>query len=225
MPTIKKLLILTAYLISLISFAQQTGRFESEIQKFEAEDSTTGYQEDFILFTGSSSIRLWKSLTSDMEGLSVLNRGFGGATLEEMNVYWNRIAGEHKPDLVVLYCGENDIAENATAGQVMDRFTKFMKLYTSSFPSTPLIYIAMKPSLARWNLWEEYQEADSQISAIISQSENATFIDLSPSMLKKNGTLKKNIFIQDGLHMNTKGYEGWTTMLRPIIEAKLSTQN
>lgn len=210
--------------LSLLLIAQDPNRFEPEILAFEKEDEQNGYQEDFILFTGSSSIRLWHSIEKDMKGFDFLNRGFGGSTLQALNKDWSRIAGEHQPDIVVLYCGENDISEGASVSETVEEFERFLGLYQNTYAQTLLIYIAMKPSQARWHLWPQYQEADRHIQKILSTTDNATFIDHSSSMLKK-GTLKEDIFIEDGLHMNKKGYKGWKKQLRPVLKAQLKALN
>ena len=204
-----------------LSFCQKD-RFEPEIRAFEKQDSVNGYKNDFVLLTGSSSIRLWHSMEADLKGLDVLNRGFGGSTLKALNKDWNRIAGEHQPDVVVLYCGENDIAEGATVEETVAEFNRFLDQYFKTYPDIPLIYVAMKPSLSRWHLWEAYQRADQEIKKVISEQENITFVDLSPSMFDDQGELKKDIFIEDGLHMNALGYDGWAGRLLPLIQSKVS---
>ncbi len=203
-------------------YAQEVNEFEDEIVAFEKADEANGYQEDFILFTGSSSIRLWKTLEQDMEGLDVLNRGFGGAKLSELNLYWERIIGAHEPKLVVLYCGENDINADVSVEETVSRFKKFQKKYKKSLKKTPLIYIAMKPSPSRWDKWDEFQSADQKIKEMVSKKKNQTFIDLSTSMLNEAGRPKPKIFVSDSLHMNEVGYQGWTEKLRPIIENSLN---
>ena len=211
-----------AFLVFSYTSKGQTSRFEDEILAFKAQDQELGYQTDFILFTGSSSIRLWHSLEQDMEGLKVLNRGFGGATLRELNMHWKVIAGEHNPDLVVLYCGENDLSEGATATETLHHFVSFLSHYRDTYPKVPLAYIAMKPSLSRWHLWEKFQEVDSLIKHRLQNDPNVTFVDLSPTMLDDDGLLKPEIFEPDSLHMNALGYKGWTSILRPLIEKSVT---
>ena len=203
------------------SSCSTTNRFEEEIATFEKQDRQEGYQNDFVLFTGSSSIRLWKTLESDMEGLNVLNRGFGGATLRELNMHWSRIAGKHQPALVVLYCGENDIAEGASVEETLEHFHSYMEKYRNTYAEVPLIYIAMKPSPSRMAFWADYQEADELIKAIIEDLPNTYFIDLGSTMYNEAGKLKPEIFEADSLHMNALGYQGWTEKLRPLMEVNL----
>lgn len=194
--------------------------FESEIVAFERADKANGYQEDFLLFTGSSSIRLWSNLDEHMKGYDVLNRGFGGATLSDLNRHWERITAGHNPKLVVVYCGENDIASGRTVAATVAEFELFLKKFDKTFPDTKLIYVAMKPSPSRWSLWPKFREADKQIEALIAKKDLAYYIDLSESMVKNGQPLQK-LFIEDDLHMNGKGYKRWKKHLKPFIKSVL----
>ncbi|MEM6642075.1 MAG: GDSL-type esterase/lipase family protein [Bacteroidota bacterium] len=186
-----------------ILVAQKAGRFDDEIAAFEKQDELYGFQRDFILFTGSSTIRLWENLKKDLREYTVLNRGFGGATLKDLNQYWNRIASKHLPSLVVVYCGENDLAEGANVEQTVIEFKNFLARYLQRYPHTPLIYIAMKPSPARMELWELYQETDRKIASTLENYPSLHFVDFSSSMFEKD-KLRSEIFTSDSLHMNKK---------------------
>jgi len=193
-------------------------RFESEIKSFEAQDKQNGYFKNCILFTGSSSIRKWTSLSQDMKDLPVLNRGFGGSTIPEVLYYANRYIFQQAPQIIVFYCGENDIAAGDNPKTVFNNFKLFVNLINSKLPQTKIIYLSMKPSIARWNLWYKFQACDQMIKKYIDTQSKISYINSSLSMLKNDGTLKTDIFIEDGLHMNKKGYRGWTQQLIPILK-------
>ena len=217
-------LILILFAVSSLFAQEDANEFEKEIVAFEKQDAKNGYQKDFILFTGSSSIRLWKTMEQDMEGLDILNRGFGGAKLSDLNLFWERIIGEHDPALVVLYCGENDINDGVSVEETFSRFKEFQKKYKKSSKKIPLIYLAMKPSPSRWSKWENFQATDQKIEKLVNKKKNQTYIDLSSTMLTDKGKPKPEIFISDSLHMNELGYQGWTEKLRPLIESTLENE-
>lgn len=208
--------------VSLCGWSQEgPNPLESEIEAFESADIADGHRSDFILFTGSSSIRLWKNLEEDMAGHQVLNRGFGGAKLSDLNFYWGRILAEHRPELVVVYCGENDIWDGVGVDQTFQEFKSFQRKFRRDLKGVPLIYIAMKPSINRWEKWEDYRAADRKIKRAIWWKRKQKFVDLGPTMLLEDGTPDQDIFISDMLHMNAKGYRGWTNVLLPIIQQTL----
>jgi len=193
-------------------------RFEGEIQKFEALDKENDFTKNGIVFTGSSSIRMWSTLEKDMEGLPVLNRGFGGATNPEVIHFAPRYLFQHQPQIIVYYSGENDISEGAKPAAVLATFQQFLKLVKANSPNTKIVYISMKPSVSRWHLWDKFVQGEVLMKTFIDNRKDIEYMDSSLSMLDENGEVKTDIFIEDNLHMNAKGYEGWTNQLLPILK-------
>lgn len=207
-------------LFSSIVFAQtKPDRFESAIVKFEQEDQEKGYQPEAVLFTGSSSIRMWKTLTEDMAPIPVINRGFGGSTIPEVLHYADRIILPHQPKYIVLYCGENDLSNDDTKAKVaLNSFKAFHSYLQENLPDTKLYFIAIKPSIKREKYWPKLQQANRKISKFISKQDNYFFVDTASEMVDSNGIVLQDIFVDDNLHMNAKGYEIWTSVLKPILE-------
>ena len=161
---------------------------------------------------------MWDSLSVDFAPIPVLNHGFGGSTLPEVIHYADRIIFKSQPELIVLYCGENDISEGASAQEVLDSYKKLDELISQKLPESHVIYISMKPSLARWNLWNPYKKGNALIQNYLKDKKNRHYIDCSEVMLNENNLPEGSIFIQDGLHMNKDGYERWTNLIRPKVE-------
>lgn len=198
-------------------------RFESSIEYFESKDSVEQYPENSVLFLGSSSIRKWKTIREDMAPIPVIKRGFGGATLPEVTHYFERLVMPHKPKIIVVYAGENDIGEGANAQDVLDDFLLFIDKKKAMLPESEMIYLAIKPSIARWEMWDMMKEANKLIGRHCQKTKDATFLDLSPSMLKSDKvTLDSTIFIEDQLHLNANGYARWTNVIKPLLEYKMA---
>src|SRR5688572_2394579 len=103
--------VLFAFLSLVPIFASaQPAPFEKEIAAFEAADAKSPPPQGAVLFIGSSSIRLWKSLEQDFPNLKVINRGFGGSQIEHSNRYFDKIVAPYRPKLIVFYAGGNDVA-------------------------------------------------------------------------------------------------------------------
>ena len=198
-------------------------RFEAEIEKMEAEDANRQAQANEILFIGSSSIRMWSSLQRDMAPMPVINRGFGGSTLPEVIHYADRIIFPYEPRLIVLYCGENDISEGATPQQVAKSFIRLDSMVQEKLPDSQMIYVSMKPSLARWNLWSQYQAGNLLIHQYIDKKPNRFYLESSVPMLLQQSP-DSTIFIEDGLHMNEKGYRKWTAYIKPLVRKLYQSQ-
>lgn len=205
-------------MLELSPTGEPINRFEQAILNMEREDSLRTPKEGEVLFIGSSSIRFWKNLESDFDPIPVLNRGFGGSTLPEVIHYADRILFPYQSELIVLYCGENDISEGASPQQVLETFKKLDGMIRAKLPATKMIYISMKPSIARWNLWPGYAEGNELIKDYLAGSADRYFLDCSTVMLREDGTPDSTIFVEDMLHMNEVGYAGWKSLVRPEVE-------
>ena len=192
-------------------------RFESEIVAFEDSDRVNPPAPGGIVFVGSSSIRLWPDLRSYFPGLNVIQRGFGGSRLDEVVQYAPRIVLPYKPKLVVLYAGENDIAEGRTPAQVFDDYSRFVGLVQGELPATPIVYISIKPSPSRWEQVEKMRAANRMIQQYIAAHAGQKYVDVSSPMIGANGRPRPELFVSDSLHMTRAGYAIWQQLLTPVI--------
>jgi gluconolactonase len=192
-------------------------RFEKEIQAFEKADLANKPTPGGIVFVGSSSIRKWTSLAQDFPGCNVLNRGFGGSHLGDSVYYAERIVIPYKPKTIVLFAGSNDISFGLFPEQVLNDFKAFVQKIRSALPHTEIIYLSISTSPSRWEQFDRVQKANDLIRAEIGHYENVQFVDVVSSMRGSDGKPKPEIFGPDRLHMNTKGYAIWTSILRPYL--------
>jgi lysophospholipase L1-like esterase len=216
------LALLVAWSSTRVAWAQaaatlEPARFEQEIRAFEEADRVAPPATNGIVFTGSSSIRLWVSLREDFQGLPVMNRGFGGSTLPEVTAFAPRIVIPYAPRLVVVYCGGNDINGGRTAEQVAADFKAFVARIHQALPETRIAYISIAPNPARWSQVDTVKAANRAIEAYTKTDRRLTFIDVFPKMLGPDGRPKPEIFVEDGLHMNEKGYALWREIVRPYL--------
>jgi lysophospholipase L1-like esterase len=194
-----------------------SARWEDDIAKFEEQDKASPPAQGGVLFVGSSSIRLWK-LDKAFPEKGYINRGFGGSQLADSVYFFDRIVKPYKPRLIVLYAGDNDLANEKTPCQVAADFQAFVDRMHAELPETKLIYIAIKPSLRRWNIVHKGQAANAVINAICVDDEKLTFVDIAPPMLLEDGTPNPDLFLPDGLHLNLKGYTLWKQQLEPHLQ-------
>jgi lysophospholipase L1-like esterase len=146
-----------------------------------------------------------------------LNRGFGGSEIVDSTYNFTELVAKHKPRLVVFYAGDNDIAGGKSPEQVHKDFQAFAEKFSSKLPKANLLYISIKPSIARWPLADKMREANKQIAVECGEHENFTYLDIWPVMLDKDGQPRKDIFLGDGLHMNDTGYAEWVKLITPLL--------
>ena len=193
-------------------------RSEAEIKRFEESDRATPPAPGGIVFVGSSSIRMWKSLESDFPGLPVLNRGFGGSTFPEANHYLSRIVLQYHPRTIVVYEGDNDLTFGWGARQVADDYRTFVRMVRDSLPKAKIVFISLKPSPSRWKLVDEQREANRLVREIVARDSLQTFVDVFTPMLGANGRPTPELFIADSLHMTPAGYAVWRRQVAPHIQ-------
>lgn len=200
--------------------AKQPNPFQPEIDAFAKADKINKPDEGKILFAGSSSFRLWKDVNDYFPGKPILNRGFGGATLLDLIQYSKETIIQYKPKQIFIYCGENDIADNDTV-KPKDVFNRFKKLYSilrTQLPaSTPIVFLSLKPSIARWSMHEKMAASNELIKSFIKTQKNIQFLDVYSAMLGADGQPFNDIFIADKLHMNAKGYAIWQKLISPLL--------
>jgi len=200
--------------------------FDETIDGFEAEDRANPPPPGAVLFTGSSSVRLWSSLAEDMAPLRVVNRGFGGAHMAHVALNANRLTTPYAPSAIVLYAGDNDLAEGTgkTAQTVIEDFKTFLSKVRSELDDVPVYFIAIKPSVLRWERWPEMSEANAKIQAMAQSDPALHYLDIATPMLNSRDSEttpgpNPDLFRFDGLHLSDQGYSVWTQVIRPALIA------
>jgi lysophospholipase L1-like esterase len=192
--------------------------YEPEIRAFEAQDRALPRRADQVLFIGSSSIRKWTSLEADMWPVPVLNRGFGGSKTPDVLAVFDRAVTTHRPAVIVYYCGENDLGLDGTdAHAAAEGFFKFASRARELRPDVHVFYISIKPSLQRWKNWPAMQRTNDLVRTFCEMTPGMTFVDVEGEMLGADRKPDPSLFVEDGLHMNAKGYERWTRAIRQQV--------
>jgi lysophospholipase L1-like esterase len=189
------------------------------IEKIERHDAKEPHAPGGIVFTGSSSIRIW-DLKKSFPDLPAVNHGFGGSHLCDVAHYVEPLVIKLKPRLVVLYAGDNDIGSGKKPEQVEKDFRDFVEKMHKALPETRIIYISIKPSIARWKFADAMRETNKLIAADCEKDKLLEFLDVWPVMLGKDGNPRPELFRDDKLHMNDAGYEEWTKLLNPKLAEK-----
>jgi len=189
--------------------APEEAPFEAEIRAFEVADAKKPPAPGGVLFVGSSSIRLWATLAEDFPDHHVVNRGFGGSRVADSTRYADRIVLPYKPKTIVLYAGDNDVAGGRSPREVRADFEAFVEKVRSAMPETRVLFIAIKPSVARWKLVDKIREANRLVREFAEADDRLGYIDIFTPMLGDDGMPREELLVADGLHLNEKGYALW----------------
>ncbi|HQR42257.1 MAG TPA: SGNH/GDSL hydrolase family protein [Gemmatales bacterium] len=216
-----RLLTLCLLLWPITASAQQKkvwnpGIWEKEIAQFEAGDKKRMPPSEGVLFVGSSSIRLWK-VERSFPDLPVINRGFGGSHLGDSLYYADRIILKYSPKSIVLYAGDNDLADGVSPEQLGREFQQLTSLIHEKLPRTHIYVIGIKPSPARWALFDKQTETNQLIARLCAQDARLHYVDIVKLMLNDAGRPRPELYKEDGLHVNDKGYALWASVLKPLL--------
>ena len=194
-------------------------RFESTIENFRRFDVRNTAPENPILFVGSSSIVYWPTANSFPE-YPVVNRGFGGASLPEVIHYYDDVVKKHNPSMMVVYC-DIDVEAGKSPEFSVNAFKELIDKVDQNFPGTPILLLSMKPTLIDDLLGKEVRNnkllTNQKLIEYSDEHDNLYYIDITSAMIKADGSLKAEIFLGDGMHLNPLGYELWAPILRAEI--------
>lgn len=192
-------------------------KWQKEIKAIEARYSEKAAPKAPIVFIGSSSIRRWETLAADFPDKPVLNHGFGGSEVFDSVNYAHRLVFPFQPKQIVMYAGGNDLNAGKTPERVLADFQAFVARVHAELPKTKICYISTAPNPKRWAQIKEARAANALIQAFCAKDDRLQYLDVHPVMLAPNGEPKPDIFVEDQLHMNAKGYELWKGVVGPVL--------
>lgn len=182
--------------------AQDPTRFENEIRAFEQIDQVTAPPEHSVLFTGSSSIRVWPDLPGDFNDYPAMNRGFGGSHMSDLVYYFDRVVAAYDPAIVLVYEGDNDLAGGKSVDQVYADYLEFMALVETHLPQTDVAFIATKPSPSRSQYVDVSRDLNTRLQALAASDPDIWFVDVFTPMLNAHDEPRAELF------GNTRAWSG-----------------
>lgn len=217
--SIKKIKILTifALIASLQSFAQTENVFTNEVKDITVKyDSIWNSNKETIVFTGSSSVRLWGDLKEKFPDHQIINSGFGGSQASDLLFFIDELILSYNPKKVFIYEGDNDLWAKKSPTDVLNTTTEIIRRIKAKNASTQVILISAKPSISRWKIRNKYRRLNRKMNRFAKSDPTLFYVDVWKPMLNKR-KLKTDIFIEDGLHMNQKGYDIWYDAMKDLV--------
>jgi lysophospholipase L1-like esterase len=192
-------------------------RWANAMRDFAAMDRLKPPRPGAVVFVGSSSVRLWQGLEGQFGSTVVLKRGFGGARLSDCTENLEQLVIKYRPRLVLLYAGDNDLAEGTAPREVLRRFAAFAERIRQRLPAARLAFISIKPSPARQALLQQVRITNRLIESYVRGRPRLAYVDVFDAMLGSDGLPRRELFTPDGLHLNAKGYALWRSTLAPVL--------
>lgn len=199
----------------------KTSRWAAEIASFQQRDREQPPPANPIVFTGSSSIRLW-DLAPSFPGIPAINRGFGGSEMADIVEFADRIIVPYRPSLVVVYSGDNDVSRGRSPEQIAGAFRALVDRVQAVLPGTPFLVLSIKPSQSRWKFLDRIQAANDALRRQAELDPHITFVDVQSALLDEQGVPRPELFRPDQLHLSEAGYAAWSNILRPFLSGPRS---
>ncbi|WP_247656720.1 GDSL-type esterase/lipase family protein [Maribacter sp. MMG018] len=197
--------------------AQEAAPFFNEVQELSKKyDSIWDNTKETIIFTGSSSIRMWKNLPALFPKYQILNTGFGGSQASDLLYYLDDLVLKYNPKKVFIYEGDNDIFAKKKPKEVVLTTEQIIARIKQTDPTVTIVLLSTKPSLSRWKLRGKYKKLNRKLRRLTLKDESLAFVDVWTPMLDGK-KVKNDIFISDGLHMNQKGYDLWYMAIKDFV--------
>ncbi|HBF19578.1 MAG: G-D-S-L family lipolytic protein [Owenweeksia sp.] len=199
-------------LLSLTSRAQDPERLTNDIREVQEMEYTIDPSKSVVVFAGSSSIKMWKDVQEYYPDYNVLNHGFGGSEFSDLIYYYDLLIRESAPDILFIYEGDNDIAAGEDPEAITEEARQLVGMVKRDLPDTRIILISAKPSVARWEFKEQYEDLNARLKSM-SDQDGVEYADVWSNMLDAEGNVYTDIFLEDNLHMNKKGYDLWNEVI------------
>ena len=192
-------------------------KWEKEIAAIEKRLAENEPKLGGTAFIGSSSIRRW-NLDQSFPQRNFFNLGFGGSEVVDSTHFAPRILYPLKPETIVFYAGDNDIANKKRPKQVAEDMQEFVKQTRKALAGVHIIYIPIKPSPKRWQQYETQTKANRLIQQHYQGEKWFTYLDIIPPMLNEDGEPRPELYVEDDLHLSEKGYAIWNKALMKVLD-------
>ena len=196
--------------------------WEKQIRAFEERERRQPAPKRAVVFAGSSTIRFWRALADDMAPLPSVQRGFGGAKVNDIIHYMDRLITAHDPALVVLYIGSNDLLDFGgnrpkSVDEMEALYEALLDRLHDRLPDAKVAVLAIFPSPLNARRSEQIEAVNERVRRAAEAKPWLTLIDGNAALKTPTGQPDRSLFLFDRVHLNEEGYTRWAQILRPKL--------
>ncbi|WP_297337809.1 GDSL-type esterase/lipase family protein [Algoriphagus sp.] len=196
----------------------QSHPFDQEVRSLTQKIDSLGWSPGATVFTGSSTIRMWNDLAETFPNNELINTGFGGSQAIDLKRHLFPLVLKYEPARVFIYEGDNDLWADVPAEEIMETFEDIISRILLANPQTEIYLIGAKPSPSRWEKESLYREFNQRLEEFAQKVEKATYIDTWKALTDSQGKSRPELYLNDQLHLNAKGYQIWKSIFRPYFD-------
>ena len=213
----KSILLFLIFTIGFTAGFAQQHPFEGEVRSLSARLDSMGWNPGGTVVTGSSTIKMWRSLPEISSGEAVLNTGFGGSKAVDLERYLFPLVLKFDPKRVFIYEGDNDLWADVPVQEILNSLKQIVTRIHLVDPGIEIILIGAKPSPSRWAKKETYQTFNQLLKAYCDREEQVTYLHTWNALTDAQGNPRPELYIQDQLHLNSAGYMIWNGIFKSFF--------
>ena len=213
----KSILLFLIFTIGFTAGFAQQHPFEGEVRSLSARLDSIGWNPGGTVVTGSSTIKMWRSLPETSSGEAVLNTGFGGSKAADLERYLFPLVLKFDPKRVFIYEGDNDLWADVPVQEILNSLKQIVTRIHLVDPGIEIILIGAKSSPSRWAKKETYQTFNQLLKAYCDREEQVTYLHTWNALTDAQGNPRPELYIQDQLHLNSAGYMIWNGIFKSFF--------
>jgi lysophospholipase L1-like esterase len=170
-----------------------------------------------VVFAGSSILRRWTALATQMTPLRVVNVSLDGTTTYDLLGLLGSRVIPRKPKVVVYYGGSNDVDLGESATAIVGRVVQFNDRLKAALPQARLVYISVNRSPDHADLWPVIDDINRQMHAYAMTHPLVDFVDVNPALFNRDGSPRIDVYMPDQRHLRRPAYEDFAEILKPVL--------
>ena len=198
---------------------------EDAVVAYEKEDAPKGQ----IVFYGPSNFTRWSAayghtpVRDAVKGKSgaecVVNRGFGSSCAEHQLYYYPRLVRPLEPKVLVYSFHGNGGAFGYSVEETWELAQRVIAYALTDFPDIRIYLCSPNPQRDEPKATDvrNRERISSWARHFAEETPNCYFID----MMNYDGFKRNDIYVEDGIHFNQKGYDIYAELMRDALRAEL----
>ena len=193
-------------------------KFAGEVGRFAALPTPV---PGGVLLVGSSTFKRWTNAVQDLSPLPITNRAFGGSQTSHQLMFFDQVVTPCHPQLIVWYCGSNDIKGKKDPASVLKRTEEWLEKVKQLDPSTQVLLVSIHrcPQKRKDGQLEGVNAVNRGYEELSQRREGVFYVNVNPALESVTGESKAELYVEDGLHLNPSGYEKMATLVKPAIQS------
>ena len=162
---------------------------------------------------------------------AIVNHGFGGSNAEDQLFYYSRLVRPWKPRALLLACGGNDLSIPYSPRDIMELQARIIQWAQADFPGIPIYCFNRNPAPS-WKRESATNRAkrlrlehNAFLEDFCARTENCHYVAQqnmpmffeNPEDVGDYNKVRDDIFAEDGVHLNPKGYGLFMDAMRELL--------